>query len=417
MLKSKTQRLPIVNRDEVIVGVDIGKRLHYARGLFPDGRESRVYSFDNTIAGFQSFLRWIEVLKQEVGCDSAVIGLESTGHYWEPLAFFLDRFDWIRLVQVSPKNVKQAKEVYDNSPLKLDSKDAGVIAMLIRMGKHLRLVLPRGPFAELRGYAKLREQKVTALGVQRNILHSLVDVIFPEYGTIFRKFEGKGSLSILKRYTTPERMLKAGISRLTSTLRKGSNGTLSHERAEQLMEAASRTIGIKEGLESTVVGIRQAIDTIERIQKEIALLEEKLAATLEAVPYADKLLSVPGIGITSVAIILGETGDLCRFGRAKEILKLAGLNLYEISSGQHRGLRHISKHGRSLLRKCLYFAALRTVRTGGAFRHDYLRLTEENHMQKTKAIVAIARKLPGLFLALVRDNVYYRKPVPLELAA
>jgi transposase len=114
------------------------------------------------------------------------------------------------------------------------------------------------------------------------------------------------------------------------------------------------------------------------------------------------------VGKISVAIILGEAGDLRRYHKAQELIKLAGLNLFEISSGMHQGRRHISKRGRPLLRKCLFFAALRTVKTGGAFRAVYVRPTQVNRMQKTKALVAISRKLLRLVFALVRDEVAYQ---------
>ena len=125
-------------------------------------------------------MKWLILNKEKAGCSSIIVGLESTGHYWELLAFFLDGKHGIRLVQVNPKYVKKTKELCDNSPGKTNSKDAGIIAVLIRMGKFQRLVLPRGHFADLRYYSKLREQKIVNLGVQRNILYSLVDTVFPD---------------------------------------------------------------------------------------------------------------------------------------------------------------------------------------------------------------------------------------------
>jgi transposase len=96
-----------------------------------------------------------------------------------------------------------------------------------------------------------------------------------------------------------------------------------------------------------------------------------------------------------------------RYKKAEEVINLAGLNLYEISSGLHRGRRRISKRGRPLLRKILFLAALRLAKTDGLFRADYIRLTEKNHMQKTKAAVALSRKLLRVLFALARDGVSY----------
>jgi transposase len=236
MARSKSLKTKCVNDRELIVGIDVAKRKHVAKILFPDGSESQPFGFSNHRRGFETFLSWLFSQRKRAHCDSLLVGLESTGHYWEPLAFFLEEIPGIRVVQVSPKHVKKTKEVYDNSPGKTDRKDAGVIAMLIQMGRFQRLVLPRGPYAELRGYARLRERKMVELGAQRNLLHSLVDLVFPEYGSLFPKIEGKASLAILKHYTTPEQILHAGLESLSQVLHQASHGKLSQACAERLME-------------------------------------------------------------------------------------------------------------------------------------------------------------------------------------
>lgn len=408
MGKSTSPKAKCVNDPGMIVGIDVAKHKHFAKILFPDGSESQPFGFENHRRGFETFLAWLSFHRKRVPCDSILVGLESTGHYWEPLAFFLEEIPEIQVVQVSPKHVKKAKEIYDNSPAKTDRKDAGVIALLIRMGRFQRLVLPKGPFAELRCYARFRERKIVELGVQRNLLHSLVDVVFPEYGSLFSKIEGKASLTLLKHFTTPDRILHAGFQNLSQVLHQASRGKLPAACAKRLMEAASTTVGGKEGIEATAFAIRNIVASLERIQGEIALIEAELARVLDRIPYVHPLLSIPGVGKITLAILLGEAGDLRRYHKAEELIKLAGLNLFEISSGSHQGRRHISKRGHPLLRKCLFFAALRTVKTGGAFREVYLRWTETNHMQKTKALVAISRKLLGLLFALVRDHVAYQ---------
>jgi len=415
---SKTQIGRGVNKEELIVGIDVAKMKHFARVLFPDGSESAAFGFLNVREGFEAFLSWLIAFRKKLNNPQVIVGMESTGHYWEALAFFLDGIADILLVQVNPSHVKRAKDLYDNSPGKTDSKDAGVIAMLIGMGRYQPMVLPRGPFANLRGFAKLREQKVVELGIQRNILHSIVDVIFPEYGRVFKKLEGKTSLHILKTFTTPQEIIQAGIQRIEAELHKTSRGKLSEAAAQELVKTAAHTVGITEGIEANVFAIKRAIESIERIQGDIVAIEEKQREILERVSYAPYLLSIPGIGRISLAVILGETGDMLRYRRAEEVIKLAGLNLFEISSGKHKGQKHITKRGRALLRKCLFFAALRMVKEGGAFREDYCRLTQVNGMQKIKAFVALSRKLLRVIFALARDGVMYQqRGLALALAA
>ena len=108
----------------------------------------------------------------------------------------------------------------------------------------------------------------------------------------------------------------------------------------------------------------------------------------------------------SVAGIIVEVGDFKKFQTWAEIMKLAGLDLYEISSGKWKGRRKISKRGRSLLRKILYYAAIQTIRNNGILHDYYTRLTDGG-MKRMKSLVAVSRKLLGIIYAIVRDGSEY----------
>ncbi len=117
-------------------------------------------------------------------------------------------------------------------------------------------------------------------------------------------------------------------------------------------------------------------------------------------------LSIKGIGKITAAGLIGEVGDFTKYKTISEIHKLAGLDIFEISSGQHKGQRHISKRGRPLMRKLLFFAALSAVRKGGILYEQYQGYLKRG-MMKMKALVAIYRKLLGIIFAIVRDNKEY----------
>ena len=115
------------------------------------------------------------------------------------------------------------------------------------------------------------------------------------------------------------------------------------------------------------------------------------------------MLTLKGVGAISASVLIGEVGDWRAYSHSRSIEKLAGLNLYEFSSGVHRGNKHISKRGRSLLRHKLYFLSLTLVRKGAAFHEDYQRHLAKG-MKKTKALIAISRKLIRVLFAMVRDG-------------
>jgi transposase len=114
------------------------------------------------------------------------------------------------------------------------------------------------------------------------------------------------------------------------------------------------------------------------------------------------LLEIRGLGVVTLAVLLGELGDLRNYRHWKQVVKMAGLTLVESSSGKKAGPRHISKRGRPLLRKLLFMAALRMFASGLPLHSLYQRLG------KTKAgsqvAVAGMRRLLQTLHSLVKHN-------------
>ncbi len=76
----------------------------------------------------------------------------------------------------------------------------------------------------------------------------------------------------------------------------------------------------------------------------IASLEKQMLLLSGANPLQRKVFfPSKGLGVVTVAGLIGEVGDFKKFDTHAEIMKLAGFDLFEVSSGQHRGQRHISK--------------------------------------------------------------------------
>ena len=176
---------------------------------------------------------------------------------------------------------------------------------------------------------------------------------------------------LVKNYTTPETIYAMGIEAVTAVLKKVSCGRLGQKRAKKLFEAARDSIGIHEAKESILEEITHLVAQIESQDRFIDKLETQMAEFLDQIPYSGSILSIKGIGVTTAAGLIGEVGDFRNFRTISEVMKLAGLDLYEVSSGRHKGQRHISKRGRSLMRKLLYFAAINAVKSNGIMHEPY----------------------------------------------
>jgi transposase len=401
----KAKKIRVIKEKTMIAALDIGKVAHYAYFRAPNGKDIKPFSFYNFKKGFDKFWMKICQFKREQGLEEMVIGFESTGPYAEPLFHYLKKKP-VKLVQINPMHSKRLKELTGNSPNKTDKKDPRVIADVISLGHALTLVVPEGPAAQLRRLTQARERAIKSRTAMTNQLQHLIFVVFPELLSVFKNTSTKSAMYLIRNHPTPESIVSIGLESLTVILRKVSRGKLSKKRIEEIFEAAQNSIGIVEGRESVLLEIQHLVHGIENENQFIHGLEDQMDHYLDQIPYSHSILSIKGIGRVTVAGLIGEVGDFKKFDTISEIMKLAGLDLYEVSSGKHKGKRRISKRGRSLMRKLLYFAAINVVKSNGIMHKQYQDMLDRG-MPKMKALVAISRKLLGLIFALARDNTVY----------
>jgi transposase len=402
---SKTQKVKKINSRTMIVAVDIGKGFHVGYFRAPNGEERKPFLFSNSAKSFNEFWRSVQEFSTKHDLKEIVVGFESSGPYAEPLFHYL-RKKPVRLVQVNPFHTKRIKELTGNSPNKTDRKDPRVIADVISLGHALTLVVPEGQAAHLRRLTQARERVIKRRTAALNQLQDLIFVIFPEFLKIMKGISTKTAFYLIKNHPTAESIVGLGVESLKRLIRTTSRGKLGPQRGEELFHAAQGCVGVQEGKGSILLEIEYLISQISADTQFIAKVENQMEEYLEQIPYSHSILSIKGIGKVSVAGLIGEVGDFRAFGTISEITKLAGLDLFEISSGKHKGQRRISKRGRSLMRKLLFYAAINVVKTNGILHEPY-QLMLSRGMLKVKALIAIARKLLRIIFALARDNTVY----------
>jgi transposase len=404
------EKRSVIKSDMLVVGVDIGKYIHVARARFPDGSFTRPLSFTSDYQGFTRFLTHVIDWQHQAACTDVIIGLESTGVYWESLAYWLaDRH--YRVVQVNPLHVHRSKELLDNTPTKTDDKDSLLIADLVAQGKYLSFVMPRGVFAELRQLASARARLAVDRTTQINCLHVLVSLVFPEFASLYRDLSTKVARRLLYHFSTPQAVCTHTVAAMARKARKAGGIRLHEDKLTLLKERAQTAVGIKEGQATLVMALRDTLEALDALDRRIASFEAQMASFLSQVEESQYLLSLHGVGAVSAAVVLGETGGLNRYGSAEAILKLAGLNLCEISSGVHKGNKHISRRGRPLLRQTLYFIALHHTQEGTPLYEHYARMVNRG-VPKPKALVALSCRVMRIMYALVRDRRCFTDQTP-----
>lgn len=288
---------------------------------------------------------------------------------------------------------------------KTDDKDAFVVAELCRRGLGSRWRVLSGPFAAQRILTRRREQLVQHRRRLVNRLHRHRDVVFPELRELFPRRVGRTSRWVLRQVATPAAVLEMGIERLCADLYRVSRGQLGRARGEAMVEAALRSVGVAEATEALGLAITQLLDKLEEVLRRLAEVERRMKAELERVAFAGRLLTVPGFGAIMVATLVGEFGDLRDYRVARQLIKMAGLDLVEDSSGERQGHHHISRRGRRYARQMLYMAGLVAGRVALSGRRR--RLVEEKNKPAPKAAIANACALLRIAHALVRDEVAF----------
>lgn len=139
-------------------------------------------------------------------------------------------------------------------------------------------------------------------------------------------------------------------------------------------------------------------------QRELAAVEALIAARLAAQPdlqdRAQTLCLIPGVALTSAAVILAYLPELGRLNR-RQAAKLAGLAPLLHDSGTLRGQAHIA-HGRAPLRRALYCAALVAIQWHDGLKAFYRGLRARGKPFKV-ALIAAARKLLVILNSLLSD--------------
>ena len=394
----------------MIVGVDVGSEKHFFRAFNWRGIEltRKPVPFSNSMEGFNSFYSTVVELMQKNNLEEAMVGIEPTGHYWFDLGQFMGRKN-IRFVMVNPHHVHKSKELDDNSPSKNDRKDPRVIAGLVRDGRYFYSYMPTGVYAELRNASNRRFVLVEEQTRAKNRLQKWIAVYFPEYKGIYTRIDSKGGLLVLKHAATPDEIVSLGADGIIGIWKAEKLRGNGRKKAMQIVNAAMNSIGLKSGLTEARMEIRDLIEDYELHTRRLERVNDLIKELCQQIRHVDKLLEIKGIGITTAAGFIAEVGDITRFNDAKELQKLAGLELVADSSGKHKGKSRISKRGRKRLRYLLFEAAISVVGKNEEFRqiHEYYTTRDKNPLKKMQSLIAVSCKLIRVFHVILTKGVSY----------
>jgi len=402
----------------LVVGMDIGCEFN-AMGLMNKKGEvlGRYPTLYNSRQGFNYFTKVIEDTKRRNGLKDTLIGMEPTGHYWRKIAYYAkDKGYEVRFIRTTA--LKHQRELDESSSAKCDMKDALTIANITREGKYIDTIIEDGIFRQLRTLAKVRERMQRYNTSSKHALKAVLEDYFPELKGIFWSMKAKGLWAVLENCPFPQDVLRIGERKITDIIAKSSRRKgKAAEKALKLYEAAKESIGLKDVGIADSYRVEMCLEEIKRSEDRLKEIGAKMKDLLKQVPCSEYILSIPGIGTLSAAVFLGEVGNPLYFRNPKGIIKYAGYDPIEHDSGQRIGRKIISKKGRWLLRKYLYFMSMRVIHRSKFFKGYYQRKLENKNrfgkvLSKKEGICAVAIKLIKVIFALLRDKRVFTAEAP-----
>lgn len=386
--------------DRVVVGIDVAKHKMFACVMDEAQRVHTTIRWQHP-EETRLFVGQLDALRQMGPGVQVEVALEPSGVYGDALRFEIERhgFDVYR---VNPKRSHDAAEVYDGVPSLHDAKSAAIVAKLHLDSASHRWSIRTDHERELAAAVRVAEVFTKQCQQNRNRLEALTARHWPEL-TLILDLDSVTLLELLGTYGGPAAVVEAGGA-ARELMRRIGGSMLKAEKVEQILSTARSTIG-----QPQTEGERRLVRAIaveaRRNQKEARAAVQLIERLTEQEGSVHEL--APTVGKKTAAVIVAVTGDPRNYRSAEAFVKSLGLNLKEHSSGETKGGLHITKRGPGIVRMMLYMAVLRLIQTDEVVRAWYAKKVGRMGGElKTKAIVAIMRKLAGALWHVARGSPF-----------
>ena len=384
-----------------IVGIDIGKNHHEASIVSPEGKQiGHSLRFATTHKGADSLMSFIF---NNIGNSSCIFGMEATGHYWYPIYSFLKARGYTIYV-INPIQSDSLRKMYIRQT-KNDSIDSFLIAEVIRFGQFTTTSMADENILAMRQLCRYRDSVISSRTEIKLRISTIIEQIFPEYEKQFSSLWLSTSMGILEKYLTPENIENAPIDELFEIIKDKSHNKLTMKKAISIREAAADTFGIKIAQDAFSFQLKQLIDRMNFLDKQIEALDCQILEYYEK--FDCYLHTIPGIGMIAAATILAEIGDINRFKSSSALVAFAGIDPTVRQSGEFSSTHnHMSKRGSPYLRHAIFLAAT-TCSFHNSPLNAYYKKKREQGKHHLTATGAVARKLTTVIYAVLRDGKPY----------
>lgn len=352
-MKSKTKTTS--QQFETYIGVDLGDKKHHVCVTDKDGTILKEFSITNDRLALRQLC-----LDYPGGSAAIEVGTHSP---------WISRFLTAEGMQVTVANARKLRAIYQNDR-KCDQLDARMLAKLLRVDRDLLSPIEHG--------SEQAQRDFIAIKIRDSLVRQRVHII-----------------------ATVRGVLKSLGLRIPTTCTSSF-----HFKAEDFLTEHPE---FESAITPALIALKSLTEQIRSYEKAIQ------QAAKEHHPEAVRLQQIPSIGpITSMAFIL-SIGDPKRFKDPRDVGAYLGLVPRRDQSGGTDKQLPISKAGNRYLRCLLVQCAQYLLGHFGpecALREQGLKLVAKGgRAGKKKAVIAIARKLAVMMLAMWQKSTDYQ-PFP-----
>ena len=414
MASRVAENLATIKPGTLFAGVDVAQETHVVTVVTQQAQRVARFTFANTRAGFEVFFQRLETLQRQHQAPAVLIAMEPSGHWWEPLAQeTAERQGRYVLVNAYTVHQRRAGDALDRS--KDDWRDSATVTELARTGVFTQTQLLEGDYADLRQLGARLETTAREIARHKNRLRADIVAIFPEFFTVFKDMLGLTAQAVLAHDVVPAHIALTDAATWVAGVRGAFRGTrLGVTRLMALRAVAADSIGRRAGARAFQRTIRHTLQTLRLLQEQERDLQQAIREQVTSVPGYAYALTLPGMSLLTLGRILGHMGDPGRFRKARQVVKLAGIQPTPQASGKRsRSKTPMSRQGRAGLRTVVYFATLRAIHGDAAFRQAYQRLQERpgHPLCKMEAVGVMMNKLLRILWTLLVQGVAYDPPL------
>jgi transposase len=384
----------------IYVGIDAAATKHdyFIQRDTGEVFSKKAITIKNDIEGLKKLHNSIQAFVESTKDSNVRIGLESTGHYCKNILLYLIKAGY-QVSLINPILTNMDRKASTVRKTKNDKIDAEAICRFLDKNQFdfKPYTLLSYHIDALKSLTRQRFTIVKQQTQQKLIFQRLVNVIFPEFLSLFSSDYSESVLNILYAYPTPKKLARA---------RESSVDKLIHHRcsvtATKIIETAKSSIGQSEdylGFE-----LQHTIDMIRFYQSQVEIYNKQIEIELSETEYGKIITSIPGVGIITGAMIISEIGDINNFTSADQLLAFAGLDPSVYQSGQFEASHtKVSKRGSKYLRWAIHQASSIIWQWDKTFKEYYLKKINEGKHHYV-AIGHIDKKLVRVIFSLLKNK-------------